>query len=110
MQRTWYQLHVGADLGAQTIKALAESPIADNMSQLKALSKLPPEDRPEIIGRIKDGHASTVKEARQWNPEMPEPVKKSEAVKALEKLEKAWEAADTRTQKKFLKEIGAVIA
>lgn len=95
-------------LGPKALKEVAGSSIGDNASQLSVLAKLPPEDRPSIIGLICDGTVATVKQAIQWNPDMPEPVKKSEAVIALEKLEKAWEAADTRIQKKFLRQIGAV--
>lgn len=96
-------------LGPEVLRNLRGTPIEDNASQLKALSKLPPEDHPEIVARLSDGRATTVKDAVKWDANTPEPVKKSASAKAFEKLQKAWDDADKRTQNKFLKEIGATL-
>ncbi len=95
-------------VGRDNLTALQNSGIADNASQLKALAKLPPEDRPTIIARLVDGSADTVKAAVQFNPDMPPRTEVPKSEQFLSKIRKVWATGSKRAQDQFLEEIGAV--
>lgn len=94
-------------LGPDALKSLQGTAIEDNMVQLKALAKLPPEDRPAIVETIHAGDAASVKEAKQHVLGMP-PVKPEHPDEIfLQKMVRMWTQGSKRGQDKFLKQIGA---
>lgn len=100
-------LSVYRHLGEEVLKELSDSPIADNMVQLKALAKLDMGQRGDAVREISEGRAASVKDWQVAAGHVPEKPKKSEKEEWMASATKLWAEGKKAWQDQFLKQVGA---
>jgi ParB family chromosome partitioning protein len=96
-----------ANLTPEAIEALRDTQFASNAAQLKALSKLAPEQQNTCAKRIADGDFTSVKEWRVAVgdlPQKPEPSNPRDAW--MVQMLKVWGEGKKKWREDFLSEIG----
>ncbi len=94
-------------LGPKLSDALQDLPVAQNESQLRALSKLAPDLQSRVVAALRNGQARKVKAALALIH--GEAVKPNPDHAAFEALLKAWNRAGAKARRRFLREFGANI-
>jgi len=95
------------NLSSEAVASLRDSPLASNAAQLKALSKLAPDQQRACAAEVASGRASTVKEWRAAVgdlPEKPAPTNPRDAW--MLQMLKVWGEGKKAWREEFLREIG----
>jgi len=77
-------------LDSEAATTIADTPVADNKSELRQLGQLPPEQQREVATKIKAGEAATVEEAVK--PKQTPPVKEPTVLERMAESNKRLES------------------
>ncbi len=98
--------HVYQHLGKDNLAALSDSPIADNMVQLKALSKLEPNQRQACVAALSEGAHKSVSDWRAAVGGQRSKEELSSKELWLQKMNKQWGEGKKGWKDEFLRGIG----
>lgn len=104
--RNYEDLAAFRALGEDALRKLMKSKIADNAAQLKALSKLPPDDRDRAANDFATGEYEAVKEWRQAVGDLIPPPHRTPKDDWMMKMLALWGRGQRQWQKDFMTDLG----